>query len=801
MPYQKFDSLRCFKRASVLAATGVIALAGCGDDPAAEPGTETYTASLSAFSSCDALDEYIVDLTTDVIVDNYVYGYGGYEVDMRNDMGMEDGAAEPSAPTSGGGTGGDSGPGEFTETNNQEAGVDEPDLVKTDGETMYVVSGDTLHIIDSFPVEEAHELSTFALPSYGDQMFLAGDRVVVFSHIYTGRDSSYDDEESRPEPTPDVEPPEESGEPIEEPTPDPLDDGTWFGGTRVTVIDVSDPSAPTEAAVFDIEGNFVSARMVDGKIYLVSNSSLFNLYDPALEEAASEFVIPELDYDATPAEREAAAATLRTQVRPILVEYVADRGRDQLIPDIRTTDSDRANLFDCGELMEPGARAGIGVLSVVAFDPASPTPEGVGLLADGWQVYGSQDSLYIAQDSRWWYFSGPDTAETTSHIHKFALNSGSPVYQASGEVAGWLLNQFSMSEFDGHLRVATTDESDFGRWGGGGDISVGDSVSVDVGVSEPSTTPSVPDEAPEPDDGSGDGGSGDGGSGDDGSGDGGSDDDRDSGEKDLLDLREDPTVQANNVFVLEQDGSALSVVGGIRGIAPTEQIFAVRFVGETGYVVTFRQTDPLFTIDLSDPTAPVVRGELHIPGYSGYLHPYGEDRLIGIGRDGTEEGQVLGTQISLFDVSDLDAPARVATYTLPYGEGNYSWSEAEHDHHAFTFYESHNLLAIPVTLEDYGWEDDSYSHFSGIVVFEVEGDSISEYGRVSHTFMAHDSYCGDADETDPEPVEACSSWDYPWWVNMRRSVFIDDALFAISDMGVTASDLSALDEPMAEIRF
>ncbi len=784
MTHQKSDSLRRLRRASALAATGVVALAGCGDDPV-EPATETYAASLSAFSSCDALDEYVVDLTTDIVVDNLVWGYGGYAVDMRSDMAAEDGGAETSAPTSEGGGAGSDGPSEFTGTNNQETGVDEPDLVKTDGETMYVMSGNTLHIIDSFPVEDAHEVATFELPSYGDQMFLAGDYVVVFSQIYTGRDTRYDDwDEGRPEPMPDEAPdvPGEPGEPVEEPTPDPLDDGEWFGGTRVTVVDVSDPASPSESGVFDIEGNFVSARMVDGQIYMVSNSSLFDLYDPELEEAARDLDTPELDYDATPAEREAAAATLRAQVRPILEDYVADRGRDRLIPDVRTTDTDRGNLFSCDQLMEPGARSGIGVLSVVSFDPAAPTPEGVGLLADGWQVYGSQESLYIAQDSRWWYFSGPDTVETSSHIHKFALNSGSPVYQASGEVAGWMLNQFSMSEHDGLLRVATTDESNFGRWGGGGDVAVGGEPVG--GVAEGSTTSVTPTEAtPEPES---DGGSGDGG---------------DSGEKDLLDLREDPEVQANNVFVLEQDGSALNVVGGIRGIAPTEQIFAVRFVGETGYVVTFRQTDPLFTIDLTEPTAPVVRGELHIPGYSGYLHPYGEDRLIGIGRDGTEEGQVLGTQISLFDVSDLDAPTRVSTYTLPYGDGTYSWSEAEHDHHAFTFYESHNLLAIPVTLEDYGWDDDTYSHFSGIVVFEVTGDSISEYGRVSHTVMAHDRYCGDIDESDPEPVESCSSWDYPWWVNMRRSVFIDEALFAISDMGVTASDLSELSEPMAEIRF
>jgi hypothetical protein len=467
-------------------------------------------------------------------------------------------------------------------------------------------------------------------------------------------------------------------------------------------------------------------------------------------------------------------------VRPILRDYVSSHGRDRLIPDIRTTSSDRANLFTCGELMQPGARAGLGVLSVLAFEPDSPDPTGVGLLADGWQIYGSSNSLYVAQDSRWWYFAGAEDTETTTHLHKFALNDGSPDYQASGEVHGWLLDQFSMSEHDGYLRVATTDES---RFGFGSDVATGGGA-VGSGTIEAGDAVSP---AEEPDSEPAEGGGSEGSSGGE--------------DKDLLDLREDPTVQANNVFVLEQTGSRLVVVGGVRGIAPGEQIYAVRFMADRGYVVTYRQVDPLFTVDLSTPTAPAMRGELHIPGYSGYLHPFGDDHLIGIGRDGTDEGQVLGTQISLFDISDDDNPTRVDTFNLPYGDGTYSWSEAEHDHHAFNFYESHNLLAIPVTLEDYGWEDDTYSHFSGIVVFEVTEDGISEHGRVSHTHMAHDRYCGDIDESDPEPVEACSSWDYAWWTNMRRSVFIDDALFAISEMGVTASDIGALDEVLAEVRF
>lgn len=746
------------------ALLGVGSLAACGEDDTAPVDPSVYTASLSAFTSCDSLDDYIVDAATDAFVQAYAYGYYG----GRGGVDFDEGAPTSDA---GGETPSDS-PNEVTGTNNQEVGVDEPDLVKSDGNYMYVLQNQTVHVVEAWPADAMHEVATYELSGWGDQMFLDEDRLVVFTHVYTGEDP-YWGGRGEPEPMPDV-PDDEGGSGGGDVPVDPMDDGAWFSGTRVTILDVSDPSAPAEAAVFDIEGQIVNARMVDGRVYLVSRSSMYDVYDPALETAMEGLDIPELDYDATLEEREAAAETLRELVRPALAEYVATTGRDRLIPDVRTSATDRTNLFSCGEMMHPATRAGLSVLSVVGFDPQSPTVEGVGLIADGWQLYGSQEALYVAQDSRWWNWGVPTDRYTATHIHKFALNSGSPSYLASGEVDGWLLNQFSMSEHEGVLRVATTDQSNWG-WGWGGDVA----VDAGEGVSEPPMTDGGSTEPAEASAGSS----------------GGSDD------KTITELREDTSVDANNVFTLRQSGNELEVIGGIRGIAPTEQIFAVRFLGDTGYVVTFRQTDPLFVVDLSDPETPELRGELHIPGYSGYLHPLGDDHLIGIGRDGTDEGQILGVQLSLFDVSNPDAPTRTDTFTLGYGDGFYGWSEAEHDHHAFTFYESMGLLAIPVTLEDYSYDSDAYSHFSGLIVFDVDTDGIEEVGRVSHTMMAADRYCGDIDETDPEPVEACSSWDYPWWVNMRRSVFADNVLYAISDMGVTASTVDALDEVVAEVRY
>jgi hypothetical protein len=132
-------------------------------------------------------------------------------------------------------------------------------------------------------------------------------------------------------------------------------------------------------------------------------------------------------------------------------------------------------------------------------------------------------------------------------------------------------------------------------------------------------------------------------------------------------------------------------IGAVEGLGKGERIYSVRFVGPVGYVVTFRQTDPLYTVDLRNPAKPVVRGELKIPGYSAYLHPVGDTRLIGIGQDATDGGQVLGTQVSLFDVADLDDPTRVAKYTLA---GAYS--EAEVDPHAFLYWPRTGLLVVPL---------------------------------------------------------------------------------------------------------
>ena len=192
------------------------------------------------------------------------------------------------------------------------------------------------------------------------------------------------------------------------------------------------------------------------------------------------------------------------------------------------------------------------------------------------------------------------------------------------------------------------------------------------------------------------------------------------------------------MYVLEQSGDQMVIVGKAGGLGAGEQIYAVRFVGPVGYVVTFRQTDPLYTLDLSDPAQPKVVGQLPLSGYSAYLYPIDASHLIGVGQSANAYGETAGTQISLFDVSDLAAPVRLATYDLQFGH-----SEAEFDPHAFLYWPATRLLVLPVQLP-YGTTPQpaaarrngaifaAYSPVSEAVVLHVDDHGFTELGTITH---------------------------------------------------------------------
>ena len=174
----------------------------------------------------------------------------------------------------------------------------------------------------------------------------------------------------------------------------------------------------------------------------------------------------------------------------------------------------------------------------------------------------------------------------------------------------------------------------------------------------------------------------------------------------------------SHVRVLEQQGDVLVEIGSMGDLGRGENVQSVRFAGDIGYVVTFRQIDPFYTIDLSDPADPRVIGELKIPGFSSYLHPISDDLVLGVGADADLDGRVTGAKASLFDVSDLADPREVSVWAAPDG-----WHDVGWDHRAFLWWAPERLAVVPVTV----WQD-----FSGAVVLHVGDRSIREFGRVSH---------------------------------------------------------------------
>jgi uncharacterized secreted protein with C-terminal beta-propeller domain len=291
----------------------------------------------------------------------------------------------------------------------------------------------------------------------------------------------------------------------------------------------------------------------------------------------------------------------------------------------------------------------------------------------------------------------------TTAIHKFELDPSlsEPVrYAASGEIDGWILDQFALSEHEGYLRVASTE---FDWWWG-----------------------STEDEEP-----------------------------------------------ASSVSVLTDDGAGnLREVGHVGGLGPGERIFAVRFMGERGYVVTFEQIDPLFTLDLSDPHFPKVVGELEVTGFSSYLHPIDDDWLLAIGQEADEEGRVIGLAVSIFDVRDFADPKLAHRYLIEDDENTWSWSDALNDHHAFTYHRG--VLSIPAYISG------ENGRFNGLLVLHADPeDGIWGLGRIHHQDMSEEN-------------------GHAW---MRRSVYIEDAIYSLSSVGVKVNSLHNPDVEIASVPF
>jgi Beta propeller domain len=594
--------------AVLLVALGAAPAAGGVDRRDVEKRLNARKAGLNAFRSCGALVRY---------------GRAHVRKDARvaptpappRPMPIRRGAGElvpMSAPAADGEAGDSSG------TNVQEAGVDEPDVVKTAGSRIFAFAAGRLHAVDA---AGPHLLGSLAVDGWGHELLLRGERVLVISH--------------------------DMPEGMEQPEgPVRLDVGP--GVTVLTEVDVSDPAAMRVVRTERIRGVHVSSRLTGRTARVVVWTPPRATSEPALRSALRGWL---------PRRALRRNGTGRPRFR---------------------------RAAPCRRVLRPASFSGTDMLTVltVDLDKGLPAVDSDAIMSGGHVVYASERSLYVATQ-RWTEDSpaaGADGPGTT--IHRFATGDpDSTAYSASGQVPGYLLNQFSLSEHDGMLRAASTSMP---VWAAGG--PTGDSES--------------------------------------------------------------------QVTVLDERDGKLVQVGRVGGLGRGERIFAVRFIGPAGYVVTFRQVDPLYVVDLERPAHPVLRGELKIPGFSSYLHPVGEGLLLGVGQDATDTGGLLGAQLSLFDVSDPSKPRRLHQATVPG-----SSSSVQFDHHAFLWWAPRDLAVVPLTV--FGEE-----FFHGVAGFRVRrAAGIEEAGRVSH---------GGA------PVV--------------RSFVAAGRLFTLSDAGLEANSLDTLAE-------
>ncbi|HHY05405.1 MAG TPA: copper amine oxidase, partial [Clostridia bacterium] len=571
---------------------------------------------------------------------------------------------------------------DYSETNVQVAGVDEADLVKTDGEYIYQVNQGKVIILKAYPATEMKVVSTitFADENYRPLEIYIDDQYLVVIG------SSHNDYGDAPvaKMRAEIWPPRYTQNRV-----------------KALIYDLQDKSKLTKIREVEIDGRYLSSRKIGSYLYLVAN-------DP-------------LDY-------------YRILEKPMGGDAEVE-GTEQVVPTYRDTAVQEDFIpvpYQDIRYIPPVAEANYLVIAGLDLAQQDQAVQISTYLGAGDNLYVSQDNLYVAlrkYDYRRLEVGAsvkrimPLPAEEKTLVYKFSLDRGKVTYLAKGEVPGTLLNQFSLDENKEYLRIATTRGN---TWGTGENLS------------------------------------------------------------------------QNNVYVLDE---SMSIVGKIENIAPGERIYSARFMGERAYLVTFKDTDPLFVLDLQKPTEPRILGALKIPGYSDYLHPYDENHLIGFGKDTIEisnkdsRGNVINSQayyqgmkLALFDVSDVQKPRELFKEVI--GERGTD-SELLRNHKALLFDQQKELLAFPVTVMEIQGEKvnrnfPAYGQFvfQGAYVYQLNlQDGFKLRGKITHLTAE------DALKAGLYTSNSASE--------IKRILYIKDTLYTLSEGMVKAHGLVDLAERKA----
>lgn len=624
---------------------------------------------------------------------------------------------------------------DYSTTNIQVAGVDEGDIIKTDGECIYAVSGNEVSIAKAYPAEDAKIVSTIKFDSAPNGIYISGNKLAVYGQNYNVEYSVEEYENILPRRN--------------------------SSYTYLKIFDVSDKSNPKEEKTLDFEGNFVNSRMIKDYVYLVTQA---NPYYYAFDK---EIPVPLIIEDEKVITVDPNSPTDKFCVRCVSPDVyyfdipyhsynltsvnainIADSGK-KVNSEVYVLDGNqnsmfvsRDNIYITFAKYVSEEELTIGVVMEMIKEKIYPrlsakdremvseiektenyilSPQEkfakIAMILQKYESVFANDSdnfeKELEERVKQKYEDISKELEKTM-IHKIAINGKSLKYESFGEVPGVVLNQFSMDEDGGYFRIATTKNRTWSNF-------------VDTEERE----------------------------------------------------------SYNNLYVLDDN---MKVVGEVEGLAKGERIYSVRFMQNRAYMVTFRQTDPLFVIDLSSPANPKVLGKLKVPGFSSYLHPYDETTLIGLGKETDDSGRITGgVKLSLFDVADVENPKELDKYVL--GDTSSS-SIAIDDHKAFLFSKDKNLLVIPVNMRDKTWgisfkEDEKLNimptplnkkYFNGAAVFSIDKYRFNLRGKIDHS------------DTDDN-----SNW-YDYNKAVKRSLYIKDALYTFSDKYIKANSLADLKE-------
>lgn len=509
---------------------------------------------------------------------------------------------------------------DYSDTNIQVEGVQEADVIKTDGKYIYAVSSSYIYIISAKDGQlellsklDRYEYKDNQKTSIVSEIYINADRLILIKN-QGGYYSGYGTYGTKG-----------------------YYAGSYVQEMGVEIYDIKDKTAPAHVDSFGQSGNYISSRMVGNVLYLVSSYYIYNYGD--IDKGKPETFVPSITRDGNTAAIAASDIIVCSEMTSL--QYTVVSGID--------TSGD-------GKLVSSKS-----------------------LLGYGSQLYANEDNLYIAAAT---YVNEESKSYSATNLIRLSLHKGKIEYGASGKVPGGILNQFSMDQYKDVFRIVTTYNEYMTQ------SSTYAKIVGDIAVS-PSQN-----------------------------------------------------IQYNCLYTLDQD---FNIIGKIENIAEGERVYSVRFMGDTGYFVTFRQVDPLFAVDLSDAANPEILSALKIPGFSQYMHPYGDGLLFGIGRDAdATTGRAGYMKLSMFDTSN---PADVTEKHKLVLNG-FNYSEASYNHKAILIDKDKNIIAFPA--------DGKY-----LVYSYSDNDGFIKMGEISTSIQNGNSY-------------------YQFYAQNMRGLYIGDYLYVFS---------------------